>query len=590
MPEPNGHMFHVAMEVEEPGEAPVLALPVWTPGSYLVREYARHVERMTAEDGEGQPLRVARIDKHRFRVEAKKAARAIVRYRVFAHELSVRTCHLDGTHGFIHGAGLFFEVEGRSHETHELVIEPPTGWSVATALRPAPGGKDPFDPGGGGQHWRFTARDYDELVDSPVEVGTHVLTVFTALGKPHAMAVWGRAGVDLAGLTDDTRRIVEYLGGLMGGPPYERYLFIVHLGGPGRGGLEHASSTSLLLKRAAFYPRDAYEESLALVAHEFFHAWNVKKLRPAALKPYDYAREQYTRLLWWFEGVTSYYDQLALLRVGLLDIRRYLRHLGEDLTTLARSPGADKMSLEEASLLAWVKHYRPDENSGNSGVSYYLKGELVALALDLCLRRAGHTLDELVRLLVERYAQGGLPEASAEAGVADLIGPARARAFFDRLVRGTGTVDLDLESIGLRVRHRPAEGLDDKGGSPPKQDLGRTAGWLGASLASGTKLYVASVQEGSPAWRAGLYAGDEIVAERRFRVDRATLWDRMAECGPDGQLELTVFRRDELVDVRVPLAEAPSDTFWVEFSETPSEHERAAFEAWCGQAFPVMAG
>jgi len=587
IPEPNGHLFQLELVVEEPDEALLLSMPVWTPGSYLVREYARHLEQMSAEDGEGRPLRVERIDKHRFRLEARGAARAVVRYRVYAHELSVRTCHLDSTHGFINGAGLFLEVLGRSREAHELVVETPPGWRVATALAVAAGGRDPFDPGQGEGAWHFTARDYDELVDSPLEIGTHELVTFSALGKLHAVAVWGRGGADPARFAEDVRRIVEYLGGLMGGLPYERYLFIVHLGPSGRGGLEHTASTTLLLKRSGFYPREAYEETLALVAHEFFHAWNVKALRPAALVPYDYGREQYTRLLWWFEGVTSYYDHLVLLRAGLLDPRRYLKHLGESLTALARLPGALKMSLEEASYLAWVKHYRPDENSGNSAISYYLKGELVALALDLALRRGGRSLDDLVRSLYARHAGRGLPEDGVEEGLAAYLGEASARTFFDRYVRGTGPLAMELETIGLEARRRAVEGPDDKGGTPPKQDLGAPAGWLGAELAGGPKLVVTSVREGSPAWREGLYPGDEIVAERRFRIDRSALWSRMAECGSDGTLELTIFRRDELVDVRVRLAPPPEDTVWVEFLQRATPAERAAFEAWSGQAFPV---
>jgi predicted metalloprotease with PDZ domain len=590
MPEPHGHLFHVDMSIEQPGESVVVALPVWTPGSYLVREFARHVECLRAEDGAGVPLEVERLDKHRFRVAARGAALAVVRYRVFAHELTVRTCHLDGTHGFFNPAALLFYAEGRQHEEHVLEVVPPPGWTVATALLPSPGGRDPFEEGGGGGRWVLAARDYDELADSPVEVGTHRLATFDALGKRHAIALWGRADVDLARLAADARRIVEHFGGLMGGLPYPRYLFIVHVAGGARGGLEHAASTTLIVKRAGFFPRDSYEETLGLFAHEFFHVWNVKGLRPAALVPYDYAREQYTRLLWWFEGATSYYDGLALVRTGLAEPKRWLKHLGEQLTTLARAPGADKMSLEEASHVAWVKHYRPDENTPNSAISYYQKGELVALALDLVLRRAGSSLDDLVRTLYARHAARGLPEGGVEAEVAERIGRGEARAFFDRHVRGTGPIDLDLfDSVGLVARRRRAQALDDKGGTPPKADAEPAGGWLGATFSNGGKLVVASVREGSPAWRAGLYAGDEIVAESRVRIERGALWDRLRERGPAGTLALAVFRRDELLEVEVPLAPAPEDTFWIEPVPAPTPQQRAAFEAWCGAPYPAHA-
>jgi predicted metalloprotease with PDZ domain len=444
--------------------------------------------------------------------------------------------------------------------------------------------------GGEGENegpWIFTARDYDELIDSPVEAGRHRLATFDAAGKRHAIALWGRAEVDLPRLAEDTRRIVEHFAGLMGGLPYSRYLFIVHLTASARGGLEHSASTTLAVKRAGLFPRDAYQETLALVAHEFFHVWNVKGLRPAALLPYDYAREQYTSLLWWFEGVTSYYDELAVLRAGLGDAGRYLKHLGEQLTALARLPGAMKASAEEASLTAWVKLYRPDENTPNSTVSYYLKGEIIALALDLLLRSAGGSLDELVRDLYRRCSASGLPEDGVEEAVAERVGRERARAFFDRNVRGTGPVELDLSPLGLEVRRRRAGSFDDKGGMPGKTEPGRPEpGWLGATLDAGPKLVVKSVREGSPAWNAGLYAGDEIVAESRLRVDRAALWDRLSERGPSGSLRLTVFRMDELVEVEVQLRAAPEDTLWIEPVAAPTPEQRAAFEGWAGVPLP----
>jgi predicted metalloprotease with PDZ domain len=590
-PEPHSHLFHVEVALDHPGPAPVFALPVWTPGSYLVREFARHLEGFAAEDGAGRPLPVERLDKHRFRVAAGDAARVVLRYRVYANDLTVRTCHLDGTHGFFNGAGLLFSVEGRAREPQLLEVVPPAGWRVATALD---GDHGPFaesEPAAG-KPWLFRARDYDELVDSPVEMGTHRVARFEALGRPHAVAVWGRGNVDLERFAADLAKVVETLGAMMGGLPYDRYLFLVHLADRRRGGLEHARSTTLLVGRHGFFPREAYEETLALAAHEFFHVWNVKGLRPAALTPYAYGAEQYTRLLWWFEGVTSYVEALALPRAGLSDARRFLKHLGEELTQLERTPGAAKASLEEASLLAWIKYYRPDENAGNSSVSYYLKGELVALALDLALRRAGRSLDALVRLLWERHAsRGGLPEDGVERTVAELLGADFARAFFDQYVRGTAPLApaLDLDLVGLRLRRRAAQGFDDKGGAPPKNGSAsepRPPGFLGAGIATGPKLLVQAVREGSPAWHAGLYAEDEIVAEDGFRVDRGALWQRLEERGPGGALRLSVFRRDELVEVTVTLGAPPEDTVWIEPLPDATATQREAFQAWAGVPFP----
>jgi predicted metalloprotease with PDZ domain len=574
LPEPHSHLFHVEAICDAPGDVLELVFPVWTPGSYLVREFARHVEGLAAEDADGRPLGIERLDKHRLRIASGGSGRIVLRYRVYANELTVRTCHLDGTHGFLNGAAVFPFVPGRERERHVLEIAPPEGWTVATALEGGP--------------TTFTARDYDELADSPVELGTHRTVSFTALGKRHDIVIWGRGNLDEERLAADARRIVDAFGVLMGGLPYDRYLFILHLTDKRRGGLEHARSTTLNVARMGFFPRKTYEETLGLFAHEFFHVWNVKRVRPAAFVPFDYAQEQYTKLLWWFEGATSYYEGLSLGRAGLRDGKRYLEALGQELTSLERTAGARKMSLEEASFLAWVKHYRPDENSPNSAISYYLKGELVAFALDLTLRRAGSSLDVVLHLLQERHERGGVPEDGVEKVVAELLGEEPARRFFDRHVRGTEPLDLDLGVIGLALRKRPAQGFDDKGGTPAKKDETRPApGYLGIELVPpGPKLAVASVREGSPAHVAGLYAEDELVAEGGFRVDRNALWDRLGHAGPDGRLRLTVFRRDELVEVEVPLEPWPEDTIWLEPLENATAAQKAAFTAWCGADFP----
>jgi len=572
LPEPQTHYLHVTLEVERPGGDLELFLPVWTPGSYLVREFARHLEGVEACDDAGRPLGLTRVDKHRWRLEGGAAARALVRYRVYANELTVRTSHVDGTHAFVSPAGVFLAARGREGQPHRVAVEAPAGWRVATALEGGPA--------------EFTARDYDELVDSPLELGTHQEATFEAMGSRHEVAVWGHGNLDLARFVADARRIVEAHGAFWGGLPYRRYVFIVHLSGKGRGGLEHRSSTVLLLPRHAFGDQDGWEDALGLVSHEFFHLWNVKRLRPAALVPYRYDAEQYTRLLWWFEGATSYYEGLTLVRAGLVTPVRWLEALGRRFTALARTPGAGKLPVDQSSLISWVKLYRPDENTGNSAVSYYLKGELVALGLDLALRRAGHSLDEALRQLYARHLDGGVPEDGVERLVAELLGEAEARALFDRWVRGTGTVEPDLELVGLRLRRRTSRGPDDKGGKAGKPEEG-TPGWLGAELTGGPRLVVTSVREGSPAWQAGLTAEDELVAEGGFRIDKGTLGERLKERGPGGALRLTLFRRDELVEVPVSLVAPPEDAAWLEPVDEPSDAQRAAFHAWCGQPWPA---
>ena len=574
-PAPQTHHLQVALELDRPGEAE-LFLPVWTPGSYLVREYARHLEGLEATDQAGLPVAVDRLDKHRFALHGAAAERVTVRYRIYANDLTVRTSHVDASHAFLAPASVFLGVRGREGQPHEIAVELPPGWQVATAL---PGGPS-----------RFTASDYDQLIDSPLEIGQHLSARFTVRGVEHELAVWGHGEVELGHFAEDVQRIVEAQAAFWGGLPYPRYLFVLHLTGKGRGGLEHLGSSVLLAPRASFSDPEAYRDLLGLVSHELFHAWNVKRLRPAAFTPYDYDREQYTRLLWWFEGVTCYYEQLLLVRAGILSSAHHLQSLGKLVTSVLRTPGAGKLSVEEASALAWIKLYRPDENSGNSGVSYYLKGELTALALDLLLRRHGASLDEVMRRLWARHREGGVPEGGVEPVVAELTSAVEARTFFDRHVRGTGPLADDLQGelrqVGLALRRRPARNGDDKGGKAAKVEEGAASGWLGAELANGAKLTVTSVREGSPAWQAGLTADDELLAEGGFRLDRAGLQSKLERRGPGGTLRLTLFRRDELVKAVVTLGVPPEDTAWLEPEAAATEPQRAAFQAWCGVRWP----
>jgi predicted metalloprotease with PDZ domain len=322
-----------------------------------------------------------------------------LRYRVYAHELTVRTSHLDGSHGYFNGATLFLYTEATRNLEHLVTVEAPEGWTPFAALER--------------RGEAFVAKDYDELVDSPFEVGPHTPLTFTAAGVPHEVVVWGDTVPDEARLCSDLQRICEAQAKLFGGLPMRRYLFLLYLTDKGRGGLEHKASTSLLFPRAGLQNARGWEDLLTLAAHEYFHLWNIKRVKPRALVPFDYSQENYTSLLWAFEGGTSYYDNVFVLRAGLMSDNRYLTRLGETLSTLHAIPGRKVQTLAEASLVSWVKHYRPDEHSHNSAISYYLKGEVVAALLDLEIRRAtdnARGLDDLMRLLWQRYGdESGVP-------------------------------------------------------------------------------------------------------------------------------------------------------------------------------------
>jgi predicted metalloprotease with PDZ domain len=570
MPHPHRHLFEVEVRFP-PLDTLDAVLPVWTPGSYLLREYSRHVQDVTATDEPGQALTVERVDKRTWRVDSRGRP-VTLRYRVYANELTVRTSHLDGSHGYFNGATLFLHSEALRALPHRVRIDPPAGWSVFSAL-----GRDGDD---------LVAPDHDTLVDSPVEIGPHQPLSFSAVGVPHQIVVWGDPRPDPERLTADLTRVCEAEAALFGELPLERYLFLLYLTDKGRGGLEHMASTALLYPRQQLQTPRGWEDFLTLAAHEYFHLWNVKRIKPRALVPYRYGEESYTRLLWAFEGTTSYYDNLLVRRAGLMPAQRYLTRLGESFSALAATPGRHVQTLEDASLSAWVKYYRQDENTVNSAVSYYLKGELVALLLDLTLRQFtsdAQSLDDVMRLLWSRYGDGkGVPEDGVEAAAGEVAGQS-LKPFFDRALRSTEELDLSvLAHVGLEARSRIRESPSDKGGTPPRLKPGelRERGWLGIVPRSGATI--GSVLDGSPAMVAGLYAEDEVLALDGDKVDAAGLVARADDRAPGTRATVHVFRRDRLVEVPVTLGTRPSDAVWLQRVETPTEAQKASFQLWSG--------
>jgi predicted metalloprotease with PDZ domain len=568
------HLFQVEARFPVGGRDVDLTLPVWTPGSYLVREFERHLQDVTADDGEGRALPVRKIDKHTWRIDARGATRVRARYRVYAWDLTVRAAHLDDSHGFFNGATVFLYHAPLAQLPARVTVIPPKGWQVTVGLD-----ADPAEAN------TFIARDYDELVDSPFEVGTHELVRFEAQGKPHRLAIWGRVEAPREQLRADFIKIIDAAQAVFGDAlPYDDYTFILMSSPDQYGGLEHARSCALLCSPYTFAPRKKYEEFLELVSHEFFHLWNVKRIHPEALGPFDYQREAYTRSLWVMEGFTSYYDRYLLVRAGLQPPKRYLEKLGEELGKIAGIPGRFRQSLEESSFDAWIKLYRPDENSVNSTISYYLKGGVVALMLDLELRartQGQRTLDDVMRLLWRRYgAVGkGFPDDAMQ-GIVEEAAGIQVGTFFDRYVRGRDELDLAplLRTVGLTVSAASDDEEEQK--TPPA--------WLGCQLKDhGDGVLVTAALDGGPAVDAGLYASDEIVALDGLRVDLAKLKDRLATRKPGDAASLTIFRRDELRTVTVKLGEQPPEKLKIAPASDASDGEKAAYQAWLGQPFPA---
>ena len=571
MPQPHSHLFQVEARFPAADDALTAVLPVWTPGSYLVREYARHLQDVTAATEDGEALPITRPDKRSFQV-ASRGQPVVFRYRVYANELTVRTSHLDGTHGYFNGATLFLYAEAMRRRQHRVRIDAPAGWQTFVALEQE--GQD------------YVAPDYDELVDSPFEIGTSAPLSFTAAGVSHQVVVWGDPAPDKDRLLSDLTKICETEAKLFGGLPVKRYLFLVYLTDKGRGGLEHKASTALLFPRQGFSSGKGWEDFLTLVAHEYFHLWNVKRIKPKALVPFDYSQEVYTSLLWAFEGTTSYYDNLLVRRAGLMSAPRYLTRAGETLTALQGTPGRKVQTLADSSFASWIKHYRPDENSPNSAVSYYLKGEVVAMLLDLELRRAtsdANGLDDVMRLLWSRYGdERGVPEDGVEAAAKEVAGKDLS-AFFDRSLRSTEELDFSVFGhVGLEARFRVRESGGDKGGTPPrwKGNELRPRGWLG--LTTKGQSAVAAVLDGSPAMQAGIYPDDEVLALDGYKVDGGALVQRTEDKRPGESVTLTLFRRDKLLSVPVVLGAKPADAVYLARVDKPTDAQKAAYQSWLG--------
>ncbi|MDP3503939.1 MAG: PDZ domain-containing protein [Myxococcales bacterium] len=574
MSQPHTHLFEVEAVFPAAGNELTVGLPVWTPGSYLVREYSRHVQDLSVTNTAGVALPFDRLDKRALRIKANNEP-VHLKYRVYANELTVRTSHLDGSHGYFNGATLFYYSEQLRFRPHHVAIDAPQGWRTTVALDQ--------------QGQEFVAPNYDELIDSPFEVGPHTPIHFNAAGVPHEIVLWGEPQLDEKKLVADLTRIVEIEAALFDGLPMKRYVFFIYGTDKGRGGLEHKASTALLFPRAGFSSPKGWEDFLTLAAHEYFHLWNVKRIKPKRLVPFDYSQENYTQLLWFFEGGTSYYDNLLVRRAGLMTAARYLTRFGESLTALHGTPGRNVLPLTDASWLAWTKHYRPDENSPNSAISYYLKGEIVCALLDLHLRRATNdakSFDDVLDLLWKRYGdESGVPENGIEQVATELAGTSLS-AFFDHALRGTKELDYSVfNHVGLEVRFRPRDAsASDKGGTPPRKGNDKTpGGWLGLVPKAGAAI--ATVLDGSPAMQAGVYADDEIVALDGLKCDAAGLITRCDDKKPGEAVKVTLFRRDRLIELSVTLGAKPADGVYLARVDAPTEAQRAAYKAWLGTAW-----
>jgi hypothetical protein len=555
--DPASHLYDVSLTVDSPAAGgQVFSLPAWIPGSYMIREFGKNIVQLRGESN-GRKVAVKKLDKHTWQAAPCKGALTL-HYQVYAWDLSVRTAHLDRTHGFFNGTSVFLAAHGFEDGEQVVDIVRPEGedfkrWRVATAMPELKAKRYGFGT--------YVAPNYDALIDHPVEIGDFALATFQAHGVPHDVVITGRVpNLDLARLCDDLKKICEaqiaFFEPRSKRAPMDRYVFMTLAVGDGYGGLEHRASTALICSRADLPVKgkaeqtDGYRTYLGLCSHEYFHTWNVKRIKPAVFAPYDLRQENYTSLLWLFEGFTSYYDDLFLVRTGVIDLDNYLKLVGKTVTGVLRGSGRKKQSVAESSFDAWVKYYRQDENASNAIVSYYTKGSLVALGLDLTIRtqtRGRRSLDDVMRGLWVRYGrdfydgkQQGVPEDEILAIMEELSG-ADLKRFHDRHIRGTE--DVPLEDL------LPAFGVAYEANVPADAKP-----WLGARIGKeGGDAKLAAVYEGGPAMLAGLSAGDKLVAIDGLRVPASGPDGLLARYRVNDTVRIHAFRRDELMELRLRL-------------------------------------
>lgn len=561
MPKPWTHLLEVEMSVawEQMPDKTDLKMPVWTPGSYLVREFSRHVQEFSATDATGNALSWTKTSKNTWQVDTKGQKRVSVRYKVYSNELTVRTNELNDEHAFWNNTATLFFVKGHLNIPATVKVVPYGNWKVATGLPPV-----------AGQENTFRAENFDILYDAPFEVSDFKEFKFEVLGKPHRFVISGDGNYDLAKLAADTAKICEASHKMFGEFDFNDYTFIVNL--RGGGGLEHLNSTALQINRFGFKPDARYKGFLSLIAHEYFHAWNVKRIRPDALGPFDYENENYTRLLWVAEGGTEYYSNLLLVRAGLITDKEFLRQRAAGIQALQNRPGRFETSLESASFDAWIKYYRQDENSINNQISYYDKGEIVHMMLDMAIRSASggtKSLDNVMKYLWDEFYKKGknfTPEDYQKA--CEMAAGKSLDDFFAKYVRGVAEIDYNAFTLPF--------GLETSLKTP-----GSSRAYIGAdTVEADGRLTIRTIPAGTPAYEQGLNTGDQIVAIDGNRASTTFLANYLNEKKPNDQVKLTIFRFDRLRDFDFTLGADMRKSVDITAVSTPTEEQKKLYKEY----------
>ena len=569
--DPNKHLFDVKIHIDQPNPTKqILSLPNWIPGSYLIRDFAKHLTALSVTDSNGKALEITAIEKSSWQILNCQTS-IVVSYQVYAWDLSVRGAHFDQSHAFFNGTSVFMKVHGYENEVCSVLLEASQfsdqqNWKVATTLPISYVNEQGFG--------QYQAKNYMDLIEYPVEMGLFMLLEFEACGIPHRVALTGkfeRDKLDKDRLIKDLTAICEIELNLFASPyPFEEYLFQVMITGDGYGGLEHTNSTALLCSRDNLpylnteHPSDKYLQFLELCSHEYFHSWNVKRIKPEVYLTAELSEPVYTNQLWWFEGITSYYDGLFLNSAELVNSDDYLNRLSKEMTRVYRMPGRFQQSVAESSFLTWTKFYQQDENAPNSIISYYTKGSLIALGMDLTIRAASNnkkSLDDVLLHLWKNYGQAniGLAEFEIEK-ICTEVGGVDFKDFFNKHLYGTEDIPFSdlFKPFGIEFKLRAATSNNDLGG----EKNGKTVLSIGANLTASqnNSVKVNQIWHNQPASLAGIASGDEIIALNGYKITQPKQLESLLKLHDiNDKISCHYFRRDELMTTTLILTEPPKD-------------------------------
>ncbi len=556
-PSPETHYILVDLNIENnKNKALSVKLPVWTPGSYLVREFARHVESVTIDNN----LTIKKTNKNTWEINTNGKSNFKISYRIYANELSVRTSFVNTDHAYINNANVLMYHQSSVNTVHELIINKPSQWKTISTALSNNGNK-------------YTASSYDELVDSPIEIGNHNVFTFDAAGVKHTVAMYGKGNYNEAVLVKDMAMICEKAAQVIGEHPCKNYTFIIHNLTNPSGGLEHLNSTTLQVNRFTYEPFSNYKQFLALVAHEYFHLWNVKRIRPIALGPFNYDEENYTNMLWLSEGFTSYYEEIILNRAGFTSKDDYIKYISGTISGVENSPGVRVQSASESSFDAWIKGYRPHENSNNTTISYYGRGEVIAASLDLLIIKntsATKCLDDVMKYLYTKYYKElnrGFTDDEFKKAVA-LIAGTNVDDFFTKYIYGTEHIDYNtyMSAAGLQLVIKP--------NAPDKPYLGATI------QDAGGKLVVNSVTRNSTSYLGGLNSGDEIIAIDDYRVNTDKFNKYFSSKNVGDNVIITISRDDIIKKLEMKIIGGVFNTYLVDKLTNTSPEQNKNLSKW----------